>query len=111
MSGAVGTSGIIATRVLAAPESGWRERIRCRSLLGDVDGVVVGDAVDELVVGVDAGARGQLVDDDFEGLVVLREPLLLEIERLFFVLLAGEDADVDQSRAAAWGIRCRCRRP
>jgi hypothetical protein len=35
-------------------------------LLSNVDHVVVGVAVDELVVGVDAGQGGLLVDDDLK---------------------------------------------
>ena len=64
-----------------------------RLLVGDVDHVVVGNAIDQLVVGVDAGERGLLVDDNLEGSVLAGEPLLLQVEGLFFIFLAAEDAD------------------
>jgi len=63
--------------------------------LGDGDGVVVGDAIDELIDGVDASAGWKLVDDDLEGVLLLGNLFLLEVEGLFVVLLPGEDADVD----------------
>src|SRR5580704_18592700 len=66
------------------------------SLLRDIHPIVIGIAIDELVVGIDARPGGRLVDNNLEGLVGLGEPYLLEIQGFFFVLLASEYADVDE---------------
>src|ERR1039457_1687086 len=58
--------------------------------------IVIRVAVNELVVGIDTGPGGRLVNDNLEGLGRLGEPRLLEVEGFFFVLLAAEDADVDE---------------
>ena len=64
-------------------------------MVRDVNHVVVGIPVDELVVGIDAGQSRLLIDGDYEGLVFLGEFFLLEIERLLFIFLATEDTDLD----------------
>src|ERR1700678_3386449 len=67
-----------------------RRQRSSRLLLRDVDHVVVGVAVDEFVVGVDAGERRLLVDDDLESLVFLGELFLLQIQGFLFVFLSTE---------------------
>jgi hypothetical protein len=52
----------------------------------NIDHIVVGIPVNQLVVRVDAGQRRLLVDDDLKGPVPLGELFLLQIERLFLVL-------------------------
>ena len=93
--GASASSSVNAALVHPKPASrrAFDSRPGTRASLGsdaspllDVDQVVVRVAVDELVVGVDAGAGGRLVHDDLEGLAGLGEPFFLEIQRLFFVL-------------------------
>jgi len=61
----------------------------------DVHGVVISISVDELVVGINSGPRGSFLHQELEALTVARDPLLAQGERLFLVLLAAEDADVD----------------
>ncbi len=48
-----------------------------------------------LLMGSMPARVGKLIDDDLEGVFLLRDLFLLEVECLFMVLLAGEDADVD----------------
>jgi hypothetical protein len=50
-----------------------------RSLLSNIDHIVIRVPVDELVVGVDAGKCRRLVDDDLERSVSLGEFLFLQI--------------------------------
>jgi hypothetical protein len=59
-------------------------------LLRDTDHVVVCDAVDQFVVGIDTCASGLPVDDNREGLVFLSELFLLHVQWFLFIFLAGE---------------------
>lgn len=64
-------------------------------LVSDIDQVVVGDTIHQLVVRIDARSRRRLVDNNLECILPLREFHLLEVERLFFVLLALKHSDLD----------------
>ena len=97
-----GQNGFVRAKFVLAPKPAPMQNraqlcpITTYSLLRNVHQIVIRVAVDQLVIGIDACPRGRLVDDNLEGLAGLREPFLLQIERFLFVLLAGEDADVDQ---------------
>src|SRR5580704_11882889 len=64
-------------------------------LLGDGDHVVVGYAVHQFVVRVDASSRRFFVYDDFEGIFFLGDFFFLQVEGHFFAFWAFEDADFD----------------
>ena len=65
------------------------------SLSNNIDGVIIGDSVDEFVIRIDASACRHLVNDDLKDLVCLSDLFLLEIEWLLLVLLTNKNTNVD----------------
>src|SRR5271168_1065042 len=81
------------------PGSAWRDlRLfsRCYSPVRDVHSVVIPVPVDKLVIGINPGTRGLLLDHELEALTRSSNPFLAHSKRLFLVLLAAKDSYVDQ---------------
>ena len=85
----------ISQKVISAGTDLCSNKGNDRSLLCNRDHIVVCIAVNELIVGIDAGKRGRLIDNNLEGSVFLGEFFLLEIERFLFIFLSTEDPNLN----------------
>jgi hypothetical protein len=64
-------------------------------LLSNLNHVVIGNSIDELVARIDASACRHLVHTNFKGLVFMSNLFLLQVERLLLVPLASENTNVN----------------
>jgi hypothetical protein len=63
---------------------------------GDIYRVVVCVAVDQFVLRINTSAGRHLINQDLEGLLLCRELLLLQIEHLLVIFLAGKKTNIDE---------------